>query len=151
MSWYEITKKYNNVKYKLGGSNLNEGIDCLNMILLFLKDIGKDVDDCLNGNKTFIFKGKTLNINNYLEELESEEELHNAFNEFIKQNFTKVNKMKKGDICRYEFKNMLGTGIYIGKDSLMCNFRDCGVKNIKIKNMKIAEIYRCQIRQHGFM
>lgn len=144
--WYDITKKYNRVKYKQGGWNIKEGLDCISMILLLFKEIGMNVDDYIEGKKGFVYNGNLLTANNFLDYLSNPDEINVVLRLFIQEICVKVNKMQKGDVCFFKYKNVIpAAGLYLGQGTVMCSFAKLGIKNLKLRNFEITEIYRCQL------
>jgi len=141
--WYKVTDKYNSVSYKQGSWDIKEGLDCLSMIVLFMKDIGNNVDDWISGKKGFLYKDDLLTATNFLEYVSTQDETSEALMHFIKQQCVKVNKINKGDICLFKIKGgEPAVGIYLGQNTVMCCFIDYGIKKFKIRDSKIMEIYR---------
>jgi len=142
MSWYEITEKYNAIKYKQGSWDIDEGLDCISMIVLFMKDIGKDVDDLIDGSKGFEYKGNILTATTFLDYVNDKVEINKALKLFIKQHCNKVDRMKKGDIVFFNYRKDILLGVYLGAGLVMCCFETYGIKKIKLRTFNIMEIYR---------
>jgi len=141
-SWYKITEKYNAIKYKQGSWDIDEGLDCISMIVLFMKDIGKSVDDWITGSKAFEYKGNHLTATTFLDYLSDKNEITKALKSFLKYTCKKVDRMSKGDIVFFNYRKDILFGIYLGGGLVMCSFETYGIKKIKLRNFDIMEIYR---------
>lgn len=139
MNWYEITKKYNNnINYKNGSWDIEEGLDCLTLMLSFFQDMGKDISELLK--ITFIYKGKEMNAYNYKDILGDTKERNEAFTYFLKHNFVKIDKIEKGCIIFYKSTELVG--IYLGSDKILTVFEEYGLKIIKVRPNSIKEMYK---------
>lgn len=141
-NWYELTKRYNNVDYKAGSWDINEGLDCLSLIILFLEDMGFDVEKYKNGEHTFKYGDKEFNANNYAEILDNRKDATKALFSFIKSKFVKVDKTKKGDVVILSTSNDITVGIYTGQQTVLTSVEGYGCKVIKIKNFDVLGAYR---------
>ena len=140
--WYKITDKYNGVKYKQGSWDIKEGLDCISMIVLFMKDMDKDVGGLIDGSEGFEYNGNKLTATTFLDYLKDKDEINKALKLFIQDQCVTVNRMIKGDIVFFKFKNDIAVGIYLGQGVVMCCFETYGIKKIKIRNFTVQEIYR---------
>ena len=140
--WYKITDKYNGVKYKQGSWDIKEGLDCISMIVLFMKDMDKDVGGLIDGSEGFEYNGNKLTATTFLDYLNSVDEINEALKLFIQDQCVKVERAVKGDILYFKYRKEDMLGIYLGNGLIMCCFETYGVKKIKLRNFKITEIYR---------
>ncbi len=142
MSWYKITEKYNNIKYKQGGWNPDEGLDCISMIVLFMNDIGKDVGGLIDGSEGFEYKGNHLTATTFLDYLDDKDEINKALKLFIQEQCSKVDRATKGDIVFFKYQKDILVGVYLGSGLVMCSFETYGIKKLKLRNFTVTEIYR---------
>ena len=144
--WYKITDKYNGVKYKQGSWDIKEGLDCISMIVLFMKDLGHNVDKLIAGTEGFRYKNNILTSKTFLDYVSSRDEISDALKLFIQEHCKKVNKLSKGDIVYFKYIKDIVVGIYLGGGIAMCSFETYGIKKIKIRNFSVMEIYRWAIQ-----
>jgi cell wall-associated NlpC family hydrolase len=142
MGWYDLTKKYNNLEYKKGSQNLNEGLDCLTLLFSFYADMGIDLTKLKN--MKWEYKKKIYTIDNYTQVEPSTNKRNKIFKAFLKQFFKAADTPKKGDLILFKFRSVEATGIYMGKSIMMCALEDLGIRNIKIKNSLIEKVYTWQ-------
>lgn len=142
MKWYKLTQKYVGVPHKLGSWNLQEGIDCLALLILFRQDMGEDVSGYLNSTKGFDYKGKFISKESYMKELKDFDEMVDALKSFIRTTYKKTNTKVKGCVCFYKIKDIEAIGIYLGQGLMLSSFETYGCKVIKIRNNPIMEIYK---------
>ena len=140
MNWYNITKKYNNIEYKNGSWDIDKGLDCFTLIMLFMEDIGRDITKFKE--MTFKYEGKNITSFNYHELLGDSVERNKVFKSFILDNFTKTDKLEKGNIVLYNIKGSDVVGIYMGSSLVLVAFEDVGIRNIKINTKLIVEVYK---------
>jgi hypothetical protein len=142
MNWYELTKKYNNLKYKAGSLNVEQGLDCLTLLFSFYEDMGIDLSKLKKSY--FSVDGKKYTIKNYTKLEPDVNKRNKIFKAFLSKFFKKVKDLKKGDLVLFEFMNHEIHGISAGKNLLLCAIEGYGVRNIKIKKSGIQEVYRWQ-------
>ena len=132
MNWYELTKKYSNVPYKQGNWDIDEGLDIIPLIILFLKDVGCDIEKHRN-------EAKKLN-----DRLigSTHDEVVDSICSFIKDRCTKVSNLIRGDIVFARMMNKEVVTIYCGQGIYLSCFKVIGCKYIKINNDRIKEGYR---------
>lgn len=141
MNWYDITKKYNNIGYKLGSIDLEEGLDCSTLMLSVWTDLGYDTSKIYSGEYKLKFKDKELDILNYMNEIKEHDELLELLIEFIKDVCVKKDRAKKGDIIVIKFKEYDYIGIYCGQNKYLTAVVDLGCRIYKLNNETIKEVY----------
>jgi len=141
-SWYELTKKFNKVDYKLGSLNVEDGgLDCMTAMFRFLEGMGYDISKWNNDDYYFDFNNKKINKNNYSTEIEPEQHAH-ALYEFIKKEFVRTDKLEKGCICITSFINNYYVCMYLGLNNFLIITQEKGSKIIKLTSKHIKEIYK---------
>jgi cell wall-associated NlpC family hydrolase len=143
INWYQLTKKYNNIPYKLGGWTREEGLDCLSLFICVLEDMGFNIESL---RKDFIleYKGKKIDSNNYSTELKTKAELMYCLIKFVQKVGRQVNKMVKGDVVIFESANETIVALYTGQGSFLTSFELLGSRIVRPRDYKIMEIYRWQ-------
>lgn len=128
MNWLNITKKFNNIKFKAGSWDPNEGLDCLSTLILFMKEIGKNVSKYENGEEKFEYDGKLFTKYNYADIFNNEKKIFEAMKVFVNKNCIKVKRAIKGDIIIFNIYDNDMFGIYLGQGLSLVVFEESGVK-----------------------
>jgi cell wall-associated NlpC family hydrolase len=142
LNWYELSKKYNGLEYNYGSWQPEKGLDCLSMILTFLKDTGIDIT--VFEKMEYTYKNKKVTMFNYHKILDDIKEGSSALKCFIRDRFTEVGTLKKGNIIFYTVDQDEAVGIYLGNNLMLITFAEFGLKIIKIDIKKIEGAYICQ-------
>lgn len=140
-TWLELSKKYLNVKYKLGSFNIDEGLDCLSFLILFYKDIGKDVIKLQEKFHHLEYKGRKITFNNYHTELKNWKEHIECFKLLLDTHFTKKEYFEKGDILIMKEKDEISISIYAGNSKVFIVSKEYGIYPQKLLLNNIIRIY----------
>lgn len=143
INWYQLTKKYNNVPYKLGSWDREEGLDCLSLFICVLEDMGFNID-ILKKKFVLEYRGKKIDYKNYSTEIKTKPEMIFCLIEFVKKVGRKVDKMVKGDVVIFESDKETIVALYTGQGSFLTSFEVLGSRVVRPRDYKILEIYRWQ-------
>ena len=141
ISLVQLTSDYLNIPYKLGGTNREEGLDCVSFILSTAKNRGFDPP------KTF----GNLTLDNYIELWEKDKKLAvMTIVEWLSTWCEKIhpNKAFVGDylLVRGKINREMSVGMHSGREFLAVFVE--GVKLYKMINFTIIGAYRpCQLPQ----
>jgi len=141
INWYELTKKFNNVDYKLGSLNIEDGLDCATAMFRFLEGMGYDISKWNNDDWYFEFDNKKINRNNYSTELKPEQHTQ-ALYTIINKDFIKTDKLEKGCVCITNLVNNYCICIYLGFNNFLIVTKENGLRIIKLPKKNIKEIYK---------
>jgi len=131
----EISSKYVDAPYKLGGFNRSEGFDCLSLIISLGRDLGIDMPTEFGGYTIYnygtlwesdIRKAKVLLLN-YIRNVC--EEIH-------------IGKIFVPDVVLVDDETDSFFGIVAGNGTILSSFIHYGVQTIPMRNLVIRRAFR---------
>ncbi len=88
------------------------------------------------------YKGNNLTATTFLDYLKTKDEINEALKLFIQDQCYRVDRMIKGDIVFFNYRQDILLGIYLGSGIVMCSFETYGIRKIKLRSFDIMETYR---------
>lgn len=127
----EITAKYVGAPYKLGASSMEEGYDCITLLLALAEDFGVELPDS--------FEGLTRDTYATAWQKDQDKQLMLRFINFLG---TETEHARPGDILIVEGKNGITVGISGGNRSFLSSFMDIGVRVISLQPYIIRKAFK---------
>lgn len=137
MKLIELTRKYGNVTYKLGGKSVEEGLDCFGLFLLVGKDLGIK----------FPKKYKNINVSSYSKLwLEDEERTKKLMVGFLESTTDKIelHQLMPKDVLLISVRgsDIPLIGLFCGNNLVLTALIDLGVSLYNLEMFRIRGVYR---------
>lgn len=137
MKLVELTRKYGNVPYKLGGKSVEEGLDCFGLFLLVGEDLGVK----------FPKKYENINVSSYSKLwLEDEEKTKKLMVGFLESTTDKIepHQLMPKDVLLI---NVRGSdvpliGLFCGNNLVLTALIDLGIGLYNLEMFRIRGVYR---------